>query len=275
MENDNDKELLKIISNETKDSIDQMPVVTPSVYASIFSNFASSHNAEIDNETELAQHLMIEECSNLTDLQTQTAKNAQQLSQSTSKAIDAINSKDETLLREVLSETESLRKEVEKLKESVYKDELTHVYNRKWMHDNMLDKPSEEFKENGILAIIDLNYFKIINDTHGHIVGDKVLIFIANQLRTTRESVVRYGGDEFIVLFSNSTSKDGAISRLNKIREEMITKKLKARDSSFKVSFSFGVQEFKSGDSLAKIIELADKHMYVDKIEIKKRVTGI
>ena len=272
---EHDKDLLKIISNETKDSIDQMPVVTPSVYASIFSNFASSHNTNIDNEAELAQHLMIEECASLTELQTQTSKNAQQLSNNTSKAISAIKNKDETLLSEILSETENLRKEVEKLKESVYKDELTHVYNRKWMHDNMLNSLDETFKERGTLSIIDLNYFKIVNDTHGHIVGDKVLIFIANQLRTTKENVIRYGGDEFIVLFSKGVSKTGAMKQLNKIRESMITKKLKARDSSFKVSFSYGVEEFKSGDSLAKIIELADKSMYVDKIEIKKRVTGI
>jgi len=270
-----DDKLLKIISNETKNSIDQLPIVTPSIYASIFSKFATNHNTNIENEKELAQDLMVMECSNLTDLQTQASKNAIQLSQNTRRAIDAIKNKNESVLNEVLKETSDLRNELEKLKEAVYKDELTHVYNRKWLHDNLLEDESEKFKKDGTLAIIDLNYFKIINDTYGHIVGDKVLIFIANQLKKTRESIVRYGGDEFIILFSNNTSHNSAITKLNEIREDIITKKLKAQESSFKVSFSFGVNEFKNGDDLASTIELADKNMYDDKIQIKKRVTGI
>ena len=271
----NNKEALKIISNETKNSIDQMSVVTPSVYASIFSKFASNHNENIDNEKELAQDLLIMECSNLTDLQTQASKNAMQLSQNTDKAIHAIKDKNESILKEILQETENLRREVEKLKQSVYQDELTNVHNRKWLHDYLLKENSDSFKEAGTLAIIDLNYFKIVNDTYGHIVGDKVLIFIANQLKKTKHSVIRYGGDEFIVMFHKSVSPTQALSILNTLRENIIIKKLKAKDDSFRVSFSFGVCKYKSGDSLASTIELADKNMYDDKVQIKKRVTGI
>jgi len=269
------KEVLHIVSNETKNSINQIPVVTPSMYASIFSKFASNHDAKLDDEKELAQDLMLMECSNLTDLQTQASKSAMQLSNSATKAIDAIKAKDESLLNDVLKETENLRREVEKLKEAVYKDELTHVYNRKWLHDNLLEDGSEKFKEDGTLAIIDLNYFKLVNDTFGHIIGDKVLIFIANQLRKTKYSVIRYGGDEFIVMFSKRVSSNQALSSLKTLREDIITKKLKAQDSSFRVSFSYGTCEFKVGDELASTIELADKNMYEDKIQIKKRVTGI
>jgi diguanylate cyclase len=269
------QDTLKIISNETKNSIDQLSVVTPSMYASIFSKFANNHNADIKDEKELAKELMIIECSNLTDLQTQASKSAMQLSDSTTKAINAIKEKDEKLLNIVLQETEALRREVEKLKESVYKDELTNVQNRKWLRDNFLKENSDTLKDAGTLAIIDLNYFKIVNDTFGHIIGDKVLIFIANQLRKTKYSVVRYGGDEFIIMFSKKVSSAKAIANLNTIREDIISKKLKAQDDSFHVSFSFGVCEYKAGAILSDVIEDADKHMYEDKIEIKKRVTGI
>ncbi len=268
-------EVLKIISNETKDSIDQLPVVTPSVYASIFSKFALNHDTEIENEKELASNLLHAECTNLTNLQTQTSQNALKLSNNTSKAINAIKEKDEKLLTEVLEETESLRREIEKLKESVYKDELTNVYNRKWLHDQFLNKDSNSLKRDGILAIIDLNYFKIVNDTFGHIIGDKVLIFIANQLKKTKFDVIRYGGDEFIIIFSSKISVSKALSTLNSLRETIITKKLKAQESSFRVSFSFGASEFHTGDDLAETIENADKNMYDDKIKIKQRVTGI
>ena len=123
--------------------------------------------------------------------------------------------------------------------------------------------------------MIDLNYFKLVNDTFGHIVGDKVLIYIANKLKLTKESVVRYGGDEFIIIFSKEISRDSALKKLDKIRDGVISKKLKSNNSEFRVSFSFGASEFKENDTLSGIIEDADKNMYNDKIQIKKKVTGI
>ena len=269
------KELLKIISNETKNSINQFSVVTPSMYASIFLKYANNHNTNLDNEHELTKELMTMECSNLTDLQTQASKSAMQLSENTDKAINAIKEKDEEVLQSVLQETEELRREVEKLKESVYKDELTNVQNRKWLNDNFLKANSDILKDDGVLAIIDLNFFKLVNDNFGHVIGDKVLIFIANQLQKTKQSVIRYGGDEFIIIFSKKTSSKKAIADLNTIREEVLSKKLKAHKNSFHISFSFGTCEYKEGKSLPDVIEEADKQMYLDKIEIKKRVKGI
>ncbi len=272
MNNDNE---LKIISNETKDSIDQMSIVTPSVYASIFSKFAAEHNTEIEDESEYAQDLLQLECSTLTKLQNHTAKSAEALSNSTTKAISAIQDKDESKLNEVLKETQSLRIEVEKLKVAVYKDELTHTFNRKWLHDNYLDEKTGTLISSGILAMIDLNFFKIVNDTHGHVIGDKVLIFIANELQKSGNKVVRYGGDEFIILFDKSSGVDKATKTLNSIREVIITKKLKAHNTTFRTSFSIGVCPYLIGDDLGKIIEIADKNMYEDKLKIKKRVPGI
>lgn len=268
-------EILKIISNETKDSIDQMSIVTPSVYASLFSKYATKHDIKIENEDKLSTELIQRECSALTDLQTKTSKNAQNLSDTTTKAITAIQDKDETTLNEVLQETKALRQEIEKLKESVYKDELTNVYNRKWLHDNYLVENSGVFKEDGVLAILDLNFFKLVNDTHGHIIGDKVLIFIANQLQKTRYDTVRYGGDEFILMIPKNVDEGRALKILNSIREDVISKKLKAHNSMFRTSFSIGLCSYSSGDELSKTIEIADKNMYEDKLEIKKRIPGI
>ncbi|WP_321777872.1 GGDEF domain-containing protein [Sulfurimonas sp.] len=271
----NNNETLKIISNETKNSIDQLKIVTPSIYASIFSKFALEHKVDLDDESKFAKELMIMECSNLTNMQTQASKNARKLSENADKAINAIKEKDEEILNEVLKEAKSLRREVEKLKESIYKDELTHTYNRKWLHDNLLKEDSSSFKEAGTIAMIDLNYFKIINDTYGHVVGDKVLIYIANQLKKTRYTVIRFGGDEFIIIYPKNISDSKATSNLNRIREDIISKKLKSHNSSFHVSFSLGVTEFKVDDDINEIIAKADKEMYEDKKQIKKRVTGI
>jgi len=270
-----DNKILHVISNETKSSINQLEVVTPSIYASIFSQCATQHGEKIENEPDMAYDIIQTECSNLSQLQSQTSHNATQLSNSTSKAITAIQDKDEALLSEVLKETQSLKVEIEKLKEAVYRDELTHVYNRKWIHDTLLKPETNDFKEDGVLVILDLNYFKQINDTHGHILGDKVLIFIANELRKSKQSVIRYGGDEFLILFDSTFTLKEALHTLHKIREDVLTKKLKAKEDTFRVSFSIGGVEFHMNDSLSQIIENADKNMYVDKHIIKKRITGI
>lgn len=270
-----DSKILEIISHETVDTINKMSVVTPSIYASVFSKYAAQHNADISEEEHLTDEFLNEKIAFFANIQNETSKNAELLSQKTSQAISAIEDKDENILNKVLKETQNLRYEIEKLKESVYKDELTNAYNRKWVNDNFLDEKAENFNSSGTLAIIDLNYFKEINDTYGHIVGDKVLVFIANQLKETNAYVVRYGGDEFIIIFPNCTITNTAISKLNTIRDSILKKNIKIKETSFKVSFSIGVQKFEKSDNLNDIIQKADKHMYEDKIEIKKRITGI
>ena len=268
------KEILKIISNETITSINDIDIVTPTVYKSVFTKYASKYEADIKDEDKLTDALINNKISTYQNLQEQTSHNANQLSENTDKAISAIKDKDETKLGEVLQETQALRKEIEKLKEAVYKDELTHSYNRKWLNDNLLDN-EEKLIHDGTLAMIDLNYFKIINDTYGHIVGDKVLIFIANQLRKTKHNLIRYGGDEFVIIFSKTINKQSANIMLQNIRNDIMHKKLKVSDSSFKVSFSFGISEFKIDDMLSDIIDMADQEMYNDKEQIKKIITGI
>ncbi len=267
--------VLKIISNETKDSINQMPIVTPSIYASVFSKFAAEHKVEIENENDLSINIIKDQCSSLTTLQNKTSKNVQNLSSSTQKAISAIEDKDASKLNEVLRETKELRFEIEKLKESIYKDELTNVFNRKWLHDNYLKEGTNNLNNSGILAIIDLNYFKIVNDTYGHVIGDKVLIHIANELKKTGYKIIRYGGDEFIIMFPQNINQKRALEILNDTRENIITKKLKAHNAIFRTSFSIGTYKYREGELLTDAIEAADKNMYTDKQEIKKRIPGI
>jgi len=272
---DTDIKLLKIVSNDTKNSISQLSIVTPSIYASIFSEVAKKNNVKFDNEEELSHDILGSEYLKLNALQEQTDKNVKNLSETTNKAIEAIAKKDDRLLEHILNETKALKKEIHMLKKSVYQDELTHTYNRKWLNDTCLGSEGENFLNNGTLAIIDLNYFKQINDTYGHIIGDKVLVFITNALKTLKVPVIRYGGDEFIILFGSKTTQKEATEFLNSIRDNVLSKKLKAQNNLFRVSFSFGVTTFETTEGFMQVVEKADKAMYQDKIKIKKRVTGI
>lgn len=267
-----DKEKLRTISNETKHSIDQLHIVTPAVYASIFTKFASNHNTTLENEEGLASDLLKIESLTLTNLQVEVSKNVEILDSNTVKAIGAIENKDTLKLAEVLEETKKLKAEIEQLKLSLYTDELTGVHNRKWLHDSYIDHDTRKFHQSGILAIIDLNYFKIVNDIHGHILGDKVLIFIANKLQKSGYDTIRYGGDEFIIMFPSEVDEKDVLMLLNDIREDILTKKIKGKDTTFKMSFSFGIAKYLAGDELSPTVEMADQRMYVDKAIIKQRV---
>jgi len=269
-----DTKTLQIISNETKDAIAKLDIVTPSIYASLFQEQAKKYNFYMEDEAALSARIIQEQCASLQKLQDATSKNAQELSEHTSKAIIAIESHDPDSLKEILNEIKSLRHEIGKLRESVYKDELTQAYNRKWLHDNYINSETNTFKEDGTIVMIDLNYFKEINDTFGHIIGDKVLIFITNQLKKITKHVIRYGGDEFMLLFQNQ-DVDTIQTSMHELRETIVTKKLKAQNAEFRVSFSFGLKTFSVDSELSKVIEEADQAMYQDKNEIKKRIQGI
>ena len=271
----NDNNVLKTISNESKDTIVDLDIVTPTIYNGIFSKFASFHEIELEEEVTLSEEILDEKISVFLNLQDQTSKNVCKLSNSTTKAINAIKTKDDTILNEVLKETEVLRLEIEKLKKSIYKDELTKTFNRKWLHDNLINEEAQSFINSGILSIVDLNYFKIVNDTYGHIIGDKVLIFVANELKKLQGKVIRYGGDEFVIIFNREHTKASVIKKLDFIRENILKKHMKLKEASFKISFSFGVQEFLKGDSLSSIVNYADKNMYNDKKQIKEKIKGI
>jgi len=269
----NIERILGIVSNETKDQICKLDIVTPEIFTTTFLEFAKKHNLE--EYSDAVEEYIQNKMANFLQIQDETTKKADKLSQTTSKAIKAIAQKNDSSLNEVLSETKKLRKELEKLKESLYKDELTGVYNRKWLFDYLVEEESNTFRDKGVLALIDLNYFKIVNDTYGHILGDKVLVFVANQLRKTKAKVVRYGGDEFLILFDSLASQSGVRQKLKDLREDMLKKHLKAKDAEFRISFSLGVMEFAKGDKLDEVVDCADKDMYDDKIAIKKRIKGI
>jgi hypothetical protein len=104
-----DSRLLEIISHETIDTINKMDIVTPTIYASIFSKFATMHDTDIGEEESITNNLLNDKIALFTNMQNQTSKNAKRLSDNTDKAIFAIKGKDETTLTEVLEETQELR----------------------------------------------------------------------------------------------------------------------------------------------------------------------
>ena len=148
-------------------------------------------------------------------------------------------------------------------------DPLTQVYNRRGFTD-AVGKEFSKYKRNNELfsiILIDIDFFKRINDDHGHEAGDMVLIEFANLLqKSTRDYdiLARWGGEEFIVLLPNTQLKD-AINIANKYRETVRKNEFKFEDRTLRVSLTAGVANIESSTSIDECIKRADSLLYEGK----------
>lgn len=151
-----------------------------------------------------------------------------------------------------------------RLKYLVNYDELTGLINRRKIKIEF-DKELEKIKitnKTFCLAMIDLDNFKIINDTYGHYHGDVVLKHFSSILKNSvsnTDLVARYAGDEFVILFKDH-SKTNAISKMNEIKKIVLSSEV----SNVKLNFSFGISEIKPKENIDfdKALEDADIKMY-------------
>ncbi|WP_456381581.1 GGDEF domain-containing protein [Hydrogenimonas sp.] len=266
-----DRNVVKAASRECKAAIDALEIVTPAIYTSIFTEIAKKYGIETKELADATEKFLDRQIQKLLILNRKSGEHIEQLDETSKKALDAMQAHDESSLQKSIEETEALRREIERLKESVYTDSLTGTHNRKWLDAHLLDT-RECFKSPCILAIVDLNYFKQINDTLGHIAGDKVLKLISAHLKTLGVPVIRYGGDEFLLIFDGSTDMEKAAKKMHLCREALLKKSLLFNGRTFKGSFSYGLYSCTQGENFSDALEKADRKMYEDKKEIKKRI---
>lgn len=164
------------------------------------------------------------------------------------------------LLEEAQKKIEEKNKELEKLATT---DKLTNLYNRRKIEE-LLEieiNRSERFGHCFGLAIVDIDKFKEVNDTHGHQTGDKVLEEVANILNTNRRKtdfVGRYGGEEFVIICPES-SLEGVLKLMKTFKEKISTYefyKVKNKTASFGVTIS------QKDDTIESILKRADEALY-------------
>lgn len=151
--------------------------------------------------------------------------------------------------------------------ERVFLDTLTNLYNRSYLLHYMNYLMRKMQKGCHVLGIMmDVNDFKHINDTHGHQIGDQVLQTVGKVLQTTvggKGAVVRYGGDEFVVLLENARESDGQTFR------QQVNRKLDTYNASgavpCRISLSMGAAEFDSTMDTDHFFHVMDLKMYEDK----------
>lgn len=171
-----------------------------------------------------------------------------------------------------------LNNELTKLSQT---DGLTQLLNRRTFEAKAekLWRQASRNKEPLAIIIMDVDHFKLYNDYYGHPAGDKCLQAISSVLKESvnrpSDLVGRYGGEEFVVLLTN-TPKEGALHVAEDIRRgvEALYIKHRASTSDTKVTLSLGVSSttFTTGTSLAKQISQADKALYVAKQSGRNRV---
>lgn len=181
-------------------------------------------------------------------------------------------------LKEQADELLATNKELERLSTT---DNLTSLFNRR-LFDEMLESEfsfSKRHKECLSLIIIDIDYFKKINDQYGHSQGDKALIEIAtilkNNLRGT-DAAFRIGGEEFAVLCRRTNYEESKTVAEN-IRMKIEQHEFKFNDKIFHITGSLGVVTIPSDDfsdeSLKSLYRHADKAMYNSKNKGRNKVT--
>ena len=171
------------------------------------------------------------------------------------------------------------RKQLEQIHDLSIRDSLTGLYNRRYMEETF-DREIERImrKERKISVIMtDVDCFKSINDSYGHVVGDLVLAHIAQILKNnTRSSdiVCRYGGDEFILILPEC-SKAEAISRSETIRTLVAQSNLEFDEKRIhKITLSFGISELpENGTNRIDLIRAADKALYLSKQSGRDRIS--
>jgi len=186
------------------------------------------------------------------------------------------------LEREVAKRTSELRKANERLRELAIKDPLTGIYNRRYFYERMQEELSRARRSRTPVSclLIDLDNFKQINDTYGHLTGDNMLIETAKILKRNirREDVLaRYGGEEFVILLVGADG-DTALSIAERIRKDIeagLAKKLREEGKEAKITASIGVSEFYTPDEEIEwgdIINRADTALYEAKRSGKNAV---
>ncbi len=168
-----------------------------------------------------------------------------------------------------------LTEKIEKLEKSTQIDHLTKVYNRGMLSQHLENLCNNKSYVKDIhLYMIDIDDFKNINDTYGHIVGDKVLIFLANILRKTLrdgDKIYRYGGEEFVVVL-NRIQRSECLKVAQRIVSIVDINKLIYKEINVNLTISLGITSLKNGDTPDSFIARADKALYEAKRNGKNRI---
>ena len=172
---------------------------------------------------------------------------------------------------------EALRKSEERYHELSIVDDLTSLYNSRHFYFQLKDEldRSNRYEQPLTLLVLDLDDFKVFNDTYGHIEGDQVLRRlgqVVNRCLREADHAYRYGGEEFTILLPMTTSEDGAVTA-ERIRTEFKKEIFSpAPGQEAHLTISIGLAQYKPQEDIKAFVRRVDKLMYQGKKNGKDRV---
>lgn len=169
--------------------------------------------------------------------------------------------------KHVLREKKKLHAALAQVQALMRHDSMTGLYNRQGMQ-NRLDQEIERCLKSGhsfSVAMVDLDHFKFVNDTHGHAVGDEVLqgfARCARQVLRDTDLIARWGGEEFVILMLDTSPADMAsiaLTRLSKVLQGM---QISQQVPDLRITFSAGYAMWQRGENIDHLMSRADKALY-------------
>ena len=172
----------------------------------------------------------------------------------------------ESRLSDVEKEAEQYKRHLADQKFKSLQDVLTKLPNRAALEERMEIeyKRWQRYGYSLCLAVVDIDFFKRINDNYGHSAGDKTLKVIANALKKSLRNtdfIARFGGEEFVILFPETKLAD-MVAPLNKLRTVIKKIPFKFKNKDVSISISIGVTAFRQGDNPLQVFDRADDALY-------------
>lgn len=165
-------------------------------------------------------------------------------------------------------EIELLQSRVAELEELVSRDTLTPLYNRRHFDEEIVKwiARTDRYGHEHVLLFLDIDNLKAINDRHGHVIGDRLLIAvgaaIAAQIRRC-DFAARIGGDEFVVLIEH-IGEDDLSRKVDALNSAVSAIRVEGRDTTAPVTCScaIGKARIQPGDNVESLLDRADQDMY-------------
>lgn len=167
-----------------------------------------------------------------------------------------------------------LSDKVKVLEETSNIDALTKVYNRRALIKYLSNMCDNKANYELHFLMLDVDDFKKVNDTYGHLAGDKILIYIANILKKTLrdgDKIFRYGGEEFVIIL-NRIDNAQCLSITTRLLELIRANKLIYKGHDIKVTISIGATKYVQSDTPDSLLARADKALYIAKNSGKNKM---
>ena len=195
------------------------------------------------------------------------------------KALVEQLSYNESKVQSLFEQTQDHRRRLNDQERQMFLDNLTRVYNRAALNDRLEHEYRRwlRYQHPLCVALLDIDQFRELNDSYGHLAGDKVLKILARTIRQNladTDFIARFGGDAFMLILPD-VSEEERTKRLGKIRETICQLPFRFREQNITISVSIGATLFADNDTPSDVIERTDKALYSAKSTGRNRMLWI